>query len=215
MADLKLAAEPRTLTGRKVRQLREQGLIPVVVYGKKQKEAQSLQVNARSFDRVLHEAGFSQLVQIDVEGGSTHNVLIRDIHRHPVTHHPLHVDFYAVDLTEKQQVSIPVHSTGKVAALEAGLMVYQALDHVTVEALPTDIPSHVDVDVSGLTLETPVTVADLPKIEGVAYVNDADEPVFTLIITRAAVEEEEEVAEEGGAEPELVSRGRDEDEDED
>lgn len=214
MAELKLAAQPRTLTGRKVRQLREQGLIPVVVYGKKQKEAQSLQVNARSFDRVLHEAGFSQLVQIDVDGGSTHNVLIRDIHRHPVTHHPLHVDFYAVDLAEKQQVAIPVHSTGKVAAMEAGLMVYQALDNVTVEALPMDIPSHIEVDVSALTLETPITVADLPKIEGVEYVSDVDEPVFTLIVTRGAIEEEQEEVEEAGAEPELVSRGRDEDEDE-
>ena len=132
MADLKLAAQPRTLVGRKVRQLRDQGLLPVVVYGKKQAVAESLQIEARSFDRVLHEAGFSQLVKIDVDGGKTHNVLIRDIQRHPVTHRPLHVDFYAVDMTEKQQVAIPVHGIGNVAAMEAGLMVLQPIDQVTV-----------------------------------------------------------------------------------
>ncbi len=212
MADLKLAAQPRTLVGRKVRQLREQGLLPVVVYGKKQAVAESLQIEARSFDRVLHEAGFSQLVKIDVDGGKTHNVLIRDIQRHPVTHHPLHVDFYAVDLTEKQQVAIPVHAIGKVAAMETGLMLLQAIDQVIVEALPTDIPSHVDVDVSGLTLETPITVANLPQFDGVTYVNDAEDSVFTLIVTRGALEDEEAEAAEASAEPELVDGGSDEEE---
>ncbi len=216
MAELKLAAQPRTLMGRKVRQLRTQGLLPVVVYGKKQEEAASLQVETRSFERVLHAAGFSQLVTIDVDGGTTHNVLIRDIQRHPVTHTPIHVDFYAVDMTEKQQVAIPVHSTGKVDAMDVGLMVYQALDQVTVEALPADIPSRVDVDISALTLENSILVSDLPVIEGVSYVHEPDEAIFTLITTRAAVEEEEEaeLEEEMSAEPELVSRGRDEEEEE-
>jgi len=215
MADLKLAAQPRTLVGRKVRQLRNKGLLPVVVYGKKQAEAESLQVEARSFDRVLHEAGFSQLVKVDVEGGKTHNVLIRDIQRHPVTHHPLHVDFYAVDLTEKQQVAIPVHSVGTVNAMEAGLMILQSLDQVTVEALPTDIPSSVEVDISDLTLETSITVANLPQIDGVVYVNEPEESVFTLIVTRGAIEEaeaEEAEAAAAAAEPELVDGGRAEDE---
>ena len=210
MADLTLTAQPRTLIGRKVRQLRTQGLLPVVVYGKKQKEAQSLQIEARSFARVLHEAGFSQLVAINVDGGSTHNVLIRDVQRHPVTHIPMHVDFYAVDMTEKQQINIPIHSVGTTKALEAGLMVLQALDQVTVEALPAAIPSHVDVDITGLTLESPVTVADLPQIDGVTYINDPDESVFTLIVTRGAIEEAESL-EEGSAEPELVVRSSDED----
>lgn len=216
MAELKLAAQPRTLVGRKVRQLRTQGLLPVVVYGKKQQEAASLQVETRSFERVLHAAGFSQLVTIDVDGGSTHNVLIRDVQLHPVTHTPIHVDFYAVDMTEKQQVAIPVHSIGKVIAMEAGMMVYQALDQVTVEALPANIPSHIEVDITNLTTDVPVTVANLPQIEGVAYVNEPDVSIFTLMITRGAAqsEDEAEAAEDMGAEPELVSRGREDEDDE-
>lgn len=206
MSDLTLTAQPRTLIGRKVRQLRRQGLVPVVVYGKKQKDAESLQVSSRRFERVLHQAGFSQLVKLDVEGGKTHNVLIRDVQRHPVTRNFLHVDFYAVDLTEKQQIGIPVNRTGSTEAMAAGLMVLQALDQVTVEALPADIPANIEVDISALTLENSITVADLPEIEGVVYLNEPDEAVFTLLITREEEEEEAPIADEG-AEPELVSRG--------
>ncbi|MBX3015429.1 MAG: 50S ribosomal protein L25 [Caldilineaceae bacterium] len=211
MSDLKLEAQPRMLVGRKVRQLRRQGLVPVTVYGKKQ-VAESLQVSERSFERVLQAAGFSQLVQIDIAGGATRNVLIREVQRHPVTHSFLHIDFYAVDLTEKQHVQVPVHSVGKPETLAQGLMVLQALDHVTVEALPRDIPTHIEVSITKLTLEEPITVADLPVIEGVAYVNEAEESVFTLIVTRAAVEAEGAEGTPTGAEPELVRTRRDEDE---
>ncbi len=212
MAEINLAAQPRDLVGRKVRQLRSQGIVPVVVYGKAQREAVSLQVSERSFERVLHSAGFSQLVKVDVEGGKIHDVLIRDIQRHPVTHRPLHVDFYAVDLTEKQQVSIPVQSTGKVEAMAVGLMVYQALDQITVEALPSDMPANIEVDITKLTTEEPIIVANLPQLEGVEYINEADEAVFTLIVTRSEEELEaaEETAEvEDAIEPELVG-GEDE-----
>jgi large subunit ribosomal protein L25 len=167
----------------------------------------------RNFERVLHEAGFSQLVQIDVEGGKTHNVLIRDIQRHPVTHRPMHVDFYAVDLTEKQQIQIPVQSIGNADALVVGLMVLQALDQVTVEALPRDMPSVIEIDITNLTQENSITVADLPVIEGATYINDPEEAVFTLIATRGAEEIEELDAEiEGDVEPELVDDTDEEDE---
>lgn len=204
MSDLKLSAQPRTLVGRKVRQLRREGLVPVTVYGKKQ-AAENLQVVERSFERVLQAAGFSQLVQVDVEGGSTHNVLIRDVQRHPVTHSFLHIDLYAVDITEKQQVQVNVHSKGKPTSLAQGLIVLQSLDHVTVEALPAKIPAHIDVDITDLSLETPITVANLPVLDGVTYVNDPEEAIFTMVVTRAAEEESTETP--AVAEPELV-RGR-------
>jgi len=91
MAELKLDAQPRTLTGRKVRQLRTQGLVPVVVYGNNQ-PAVNLQVSSRNLETTLHHGGFSQLVQVNVQGGGTHNVLVREIQRHPTSHAYLHVD---------------------------------------------------------------------------------------------------------------------------
>ena len=210
MSDLKLSAQSRTLVGRKVRQLRRAGLVPVTVYGKKLAPA-NLQVVERNFERVLQAAGFSQLVEVDVEGGSTHNVLIRAVQRHPVTHSFLHIDLYAVDLTEKQQVQVNIHSKGKPTSLAQGLIVLQALDHVTVEALPTNIPTHIDINITDLSLENPITVANLPVIEGVTYVNDPEESIFTMVVTRAAEEEATEAAA-ATAEPELVRGRRAEDE---
>jgi len=208
MADLTLSAQTRTTIGRQVRQLRNQGLTPVVVYGKTQ-SPQSLQVNERFLDRALHSGGLSRLVQVDVEGGDHYNVLIRSVQRHPVTHRLLHADFYAVNMTEKQHVNIQVIGVGKPAALITGLMVYQNLDSVAVEALPTDIPGAIEVDITKLSVETPVTIGDLPAIAGVAYVADADETVFSMIATRAQEVEEEDAA--ATAEPEVIAKGKKDD----
>jgi len=208
MADITLSAQPREITGRKVRQLRNLGLIPVVVYGKTQ-AAKNLQVPERLLDRALHSGGSSRLVKVDVEGGDQYNVLIRSVHRHPVSHRLLHADFYAVNMAEKQRVNISVTPVGKPAALVTGLMVFQNMDSVEVEALPADIPSAIEIDVTELSLEKSITIADLPVISGVAYVSEPHEHVFTMMQTR-----EEEVLEvETVEDVEVVAKGKkDEDE---
>lgn len=211
MAELKLEAQPRTTTGRKVRQLRQKGLVPVVVYGNKQ-EPVNLQVGARSLELTLQHGGTSQLVQVDVEGGGPLNVLIRDVQRHPVNHSFLHADFYAVNMSEKQVVTVPVYGIGTPEAMETGLMLFQALDMVEISALPSDIPANVEVDVTGVTLDEAITVADLPAIDGVEYLTESTENVFNLITTRVEEEEEEEEELEEGMEPELVGHERDEEE---
>ena len=208
MADLTLNAQPRQLVGRKVRQLRNRGVVPVVVYGKNQK-AQSLQVDERFLYRNLHSGGLSRLVQVDVEGGEHYNVLIRSVQRHPVSHRLLHADFYAVNMTEKQHLSIPVNAVGKPDAFATGMMIYQNLDAIQVEALPSDIPQHIDVDVTALSLEKSITVADLPVIPGVTYLADSHEHVFSMIATRSSDVEE---AASGTPEPEVVAKGKKEEE---
>jgi large subunit ribosomal protein L25 len=212
MADLKLDAQPRALTGRKVRQLRAKGLVPVVVYGSNQ-EPLNLQVNARNLELTLHHGGFSQLVEVNVQGGGKHNVLVREIQRHPVNHTFMHVDLYAVNMAEKQYTSVPVVSTGRPAALSGGLMVLQEHDMVEIEALPADIPASVEVDITELDLERPITIADLPQLPGVAYLGDEHTHLFVMMAPRVE-EVEEEVVEEEMAEPEVVGRGK-EDEEED
>lgn len=213
MAELKLEAQPRTVTGRKVRQLRSQGLVPVVVYGNSQ-PAVNLQVNARSLELLMHHGGFSQLVEVNVEGGGTHNVLVREIQRHPITHNYVHVDLYAVDMTEKQHANVPIVRTGKPTAMEAGLMVLQATETVSIEALPADIPANIEVDITALELERPITVADLPQLAGVTYLSGEDEALFTMMAPRVAEVEEEVEEVEEGAEPELVGSDEEEGEEE-
>lgn len=210
MADLILDAQPRSLTGRKVRQLRREGLVPVVVYGNNQAPV-NLQVSARNLELVLQHGGFSQLVEVTVEGGAKHNVLVREIQRHPVTHNFLHVDLYAVNMREKQRTSVPVVGTGRPTAMVGGLMVLQDKDTVEIEALPADIPASIEVDLTELDLERPITIADLPKLPGVTYLGDENEHLFALIAPRVQEVEEPEVEEEG-AEPEVVGRDQEEEE---
>jgi large subunit ribosomal protein L25 len=213
MSELKINAQPREVSGRKVRQLRRQGLVPVVVYGKSQTPI-NLQVNARQLELTMQHGGVSQLVRVVVDGGATHNVLVREVQRHPVSHQYMHADLYAVNMNEKQEVSVPVIGVGKPDALITGLMVLQALDAVHISALPADIPANVEVDITNLDVENPITIANLPAIPGVEYLGEPDENLFTMIETRVEEEEEAPAAEEELAEPELVARGKDEDEEE-
>lgn len=216
MADLQLNAQTREITGRKVKQIRLQGLVPVVVYGAQQKPT-ILQVNARQLESTLRGGGNAQVVEVTVDGGDVHNVLIRDIQREPVSHSLMHADFYAVNMSEKQQVPISIQQVGEPEELVAGFMVLQALDQVEIEALPADIPSHIDIDITELTLESAITVAELPALPGVEYLTDPTETVFTMIATRSEEEEEEEEELLEGdvmAEPEVLTAAKSEEDEE-
>ena len=212
MSTLTLNANARSLTGRKVRRLRPEGIIPVVIYGRGL-DPQNAQVDSMEFERVLRDGGNSQLVKIHLEG-QEHNVLVREIQRHPVRHNLLHADFYAVSMTETQHVSVPLVSVGTADA-SADVVMVQAMDHVEIEALPANIPAFIEVDVSVLEgpESEPITVANLPNIPGVTYISDPDEPIYSLILSRAAVSQDEEELEDellaSGAEPEVIGRGRD------
>lgn len=206
MSDLKLMADPRTLTGRKVNQLRRQGIVPVVVYGAQTKPV-NLQVPDRELERTLHAGGASQVVTVTVSDGDVHNVLIKNVQREPVYHSLLHADFYAVNMNEAQRVAVPLVAVGKASGMAAGLMFFQAHEMIHIEALPADIPAEIEVDITPLTLETPIHVRDLPALKGVTYVDDPDEVVFTLMVTRAA-EAEEAAVEDVAAEPEVVKKGK-------
>jgi large subunit ribosomal protein L25 len=211
MSELVIAAQPRTITRRKSRQLRRDGKVPVVVYGPST-EPTNLQVASRALETALQHGAGSQLLKVKVEGGDVHNVLIREIQRDPVSHRFIHADFYAVDMTQEQDVSITVHSIGEADSLAAGFMMYQALDSVDIRALPSNIPAAIEVDISALTMDNSITIADLPEIEGVTYLGDPTEAIFTVITTRVEEEIEEVEGEEEGMEPELVGEDSDEEE---
>lgn len=211
MSRLTLTASARSVTGRKVKRLRPEGIIPVVIYGG-DLPARNAQVEVAEFERVLGGGGSSQLVQVDLEG-EEYNVLVREVQRHPVRHDLLHADFYAVDMSETQQVSVPLITVGQ-TVVGSDLVMVQAMDSVEIEALPADIPASIEVDVSRLDSpeSPPITVSDLPSIAGVTYISDPDDSICSLILSRAAVSEEDEEAEaelmDADAEPEVIGRGR-------
>ena len=210
MDDLKLVADRRELTGRKVGQLRRQGLVPVVVYGNV-KQPVNLQVDIKQLERTLHAGGDTRVVEVTVNGGGLHNVLVKNVQREPVGHRLLHADFYAVNMSEKQRVTVPLVTTGKPAGMMTGVMVLKLHEAIHIEALPADIPGEIEVDISPMTMERPITIADLPKVKGVSYVDDPEEVLFNLQLTREEVAEEAAAAE---VEPEVVKKGKQTEEEE-
>lgn len=213
MSKLVLEAEPRNVQAVKAKDLRNQGLIPINVYGRGLAPV-SLMVAERLMDTTIRHGGSSQLIEVQVTGGSTHNVLIKEIQRQPVGHRILHVDMLAVRMDEKQHVSVPITRTGRPEELSSGAMVLQSLETMLIEALPGDIPAAIEVDISHLAMDNPIRVGDLPAMAGVKFLVDADEHVFAMVATQAGVEEEEaaELEAKEAAEPEVVGRVREEEE---
>lgn len=216
MSELKIDVQKRELTRNKVKQLRRDGLVPIVIYGQEQPPING-QVDVMSLSRLLQAGGGTQLVEVSMDDGETRNVLIREVQRHPVRREPIHADFYAVNMRQKQQVSVPVVSIGELPAEVGGMVLIQALSDVEIEALPADIPAHIEVDISVLDSPDadPITISALPAIAGVAYLGEPDEPVFSLIASRTEAEaDEEEVEIDTDVEPEVIGRDDEEEEEE-
>ncbi len=202
MADnITIQAEPRAAKGRGLNKLRASGKIPMVLYGKTH-EATALQVDARALDSVVQASGLSQLIDMQVEGQST-LVLLREVQRHPVRHHILHVDAYALQMDEKQTLQIPIVAEGEPdSAIASDLILMQNLDTITIETFPDRIPQSVPVDLSLLTMDNNITISDLTPIDDVDFVHEPDEVIFSL--TRSAVEEIEEAPEEAAIDEDIV-----------
>jgi len=156
----KLNAQKRELLGRKVRQLRRDGWLPATMYGKGF-EAVSLQVNLKEFNKIYQHVGESGLVDIEMNE-TTYPVLFRNPQFHPVWGELVHVDCYKVNLKEKIVTTVPLEFVGESPIVKLGNIMVPVTEEIEIEALPTDLPEKIEVDISGLdSLESMITVADL------------------------------------------------------
>lgn len=217
MADrIKVKLDKRSVIGKKVAKLRREGILPATVYGKGV-GPYSVQMEARAFNDVYRRAGRTTLIDLDIPGEKGMSAFVHMLQRHPVTRNIIHVDFRAVDLTINVTVAIPIHIVGEAELVERNdAVLNQAITAVEVSALPTELPSHITVDISGLdSMEKSIHVRDLAPLEHGSFVTDPDELVVSLSPSRPAEEEEAaEAAEEGEVEPELVREEGDEEESE-
>ncbi|MGI8562834.1 MAG: 50S ribosomal protein L25 [Candidatus Dormibacter sp.] len=201
---MQLNANTRDSLGKASRKLRHQGLLPAVLYGHRTK-AFNLQLDARDFGRVFARVGRTSLIDLVIDDGRPHKVLVKEIQHSPRWHHVVHVDFHQVSLREKLQVEVPVTVSGLPALVDAGdADVLHVLHNLKVECLPTDIPDVVDVDISGLQeIDEGIRVGELRLPQGVSVVDDPDEMVVKLTARRDMVAElaAEEAAEGQAEEP--------------
>ena len=207
MASASLSAEMRSETGKGVaRKLRAAGRVPGVVYGHA-REAQSLSVNARELDRLLGSiAAGSTVVELGL-GGATTKTLIREIQRHPFKKMVMHIDFQELVAGEKVTVDIPLVFVGVPEGVRlSGALLEQIMHSISVLADPSSIPNHIDVDVSHLAMGHSLHVRDLTLPAGIEVLSDEDATMCAVIAPRAAIEAAAEG--EGAAEPELITKGK-------
>ncbi|CAN5729406.1 MAG: 50S ribosomal protein L25 [Thermomicrobiales bacterium] len=201
-----LRAEPRDIIGKKVKRLRRAGLVPGVVYGPVVSENVSVSVNRRDFEKFFQQNGHSTIVSLEWDGGKQ-PVLIREVQIDPVTRAPLHVDFFAPNMTAvlRQFVPIVLHHP----AQHAGVL-QTVQTEAEVEALPANLPHQLDVDISGLlAVGDAIHFSDLTLPDNVILITNPEELIASLV--PEAAEEAEEAAEEAEGEDVEGAEGEDAD----
>ncbi len=199
-----LSVKIREKTGKSAaRELRRNDEIPAVLYGLK--DNLSLSVGSKEFTKVLADKGRSALIDLKVEGGKQHKVILKEIQTHPLKELCVHVDFLEVALDKAVKVSVPVNLVGQSPGEKLGGIVNHILKTLEVECLPTNIPQVFDVDMSGVKLDQVVHVSDMQLPEGVKVLQRPAEAIVSVHL--AKVEEEkpaegEEEAVEGEVEGE-------------
>jgi large subunit ribosomal protein L25 len=182
----------REFTGKKVKTLREQNLIPAVVYGKDAKP-QNLVLEYLPFERVFREAGESSLIDLKINDSAPVKVLIHGIQKNPTSGKFIHIDFWQVKMTEKITAEIELKFVGESPAVkELGGVLIKSLDKIKVECLPQDLIHEIDVDISSLkTFEDLIHIKDLKIPAGIRVLDNPEEAIATITPPRT----EEELAE--------------------
>jgi large subunit ribosomal protein L25 len=180
------------------RRLRREGFIPGVLYGSG-KKPHAICVPERELRRVLTGAGgLHAILDVILEGQkTTHASILKDYQQDPIRGHISHVDLQEVRLDQPIQASVTVQLIGEPVGVKEGGVLSQVQREINVEALPMEIPEHIDLDVTAMAIGDSLRVADLAPIEGVTYLDDPEETVLAAVGMPTRVEEPEEVAEEG------------------
>lgn len=208
-----LEAVKRTTIGKNENnRTRAQGLMPGVVYGaQKAGDAvapQPVAVDPKPFLRILHShSGFNTLITLKMDGQADAQVLVKEVQLDPITHHPLHADFYRVNVDKAIAVTVPVVLKGEARGVktDGGVLEFLHRD-IKINCLPTQIPDAVEIDVTGLGLNQAVYVRDLAATASWTPVSDADLMLVHVTAPRAA--EAEAAAPGGKAEPEVAKKGK-------
>jgi large subunit ribosomal protein L25 len=180
-----------------LRSLREQGLVPAVLYGHGFQPV-VMAVESKPFSKLLQTAGKNALITLDLEGKSE-NALVKDIQRDIIKRNMIHVDFQRVVMSEKIEVSIPIHVVGEAPGVKvSGGLLEHLTRAIKVRCLPTNIPPAIAVDVSSLEIGQSVLVRDLKPLEGVEVLTDPALIVVNVIVPHV---EEEAAPAEGAAAP--------------
>jgi large subunit ribosomal protein L25 len=196
---VKLAVSKREILGSaEARRLRRRGIIPGVLYGREQPVP--IAVAERDLRAALTtRAGTHAVLDVAVDGGSTHSAILKEFQIGAIRGKLTHVDLQEVRLDQPIQSSVAVHLTGEPAGVKEGGVLSQVTNEVRVEALPLEMPEHLDVDVSEMHIGDSLRLTELSVPDGVTLLDDAETVLATVTLPTRVEEPEAEAAE--GAEP--------------
>lgn len=189
---------------RESRRIRRQGQVPAVVYGPDVTPT-PVAVDARDLHAALHtDAGSNAIINLEIEDGDTLTTMARVIERHPFRNEYRHVDFVTVDLTQTVRAEVALQFEGTPVGVREGGVFSPQRTYVAIEALPSEIPSHIELDISEVEVGGALRIEDLPELENVTYLEELDAVVMSVTVPAAEIEEpvaaEDELVE--GEEPE-------------
>jgi len=220
-----LEAQKRSIKGKQVKSLRREGLLPGVIYGrigKDQIDPIKIQLDLRETSKKINKLTGSSLVNLNLEG-KTYPVILREAQRDIIYGTLLHVDFMAVSLTEKLQTAVPIELIGQAPAeINMAAVVVTGISELEIECLPQDLPERIEVDATVLVdMDSAIYVKDLDLPASYDVLTDPEELIAG--VTYVAIEEEPEEEEEAefaelleeDVEPEVIEKGKKEDEFED
>lgn len=178
-----------------VRRLRRAGLVPGVLYGKGQ--ARAIAIGERELRDVLTtSAGLHAILDVVIEGQTTpHHAILKEYQRHPVKGTVTHVDFHEIRLDQPIQTTVSVQVVGEAVGVRAGGQIQQVTYDMHIESLPTNVPEHIEADVSDLDIGDALRLEQLAPIEGVTFLDDPQTVLASCIQPRVIELEEEEEAE--------------------
>jgi large subunit ribosomal protein L25 len=204
---VQLGAEPRATIGSGIKALRRSGKVPAVIYGHNI-AASHVQLNERELSSVLRKIGRNSLITLNVAGSAPKMVLTREIQRDPVSRALLHIDLYEVSMSETISATIRVLVTGDAlnAEIKGGTAVLlQERSTINIECLPSDLFDSVTINVAELKIGDVVRVRDLTIPSGVTVRENADEDVVRI---QRFVEAKVEDVKTDTAEPEVIEKGK-------
>jgi len=216
---LKISATARTTKGKGLaRQLRRQGFIPAVYYGRG-RQSKSITVNNSELLKLLTSgAGGQSLIELEIKENDTVSksmVMIKEYQVDPVRRDLLHADFFEVDLTRPVQVDVPVVLHGKPIGVDKGGLLQSIRRVISISVLPEQIPAQLDADVSNMDFGESLHAGDIELPDGVEILTDLTYTIATVVAPKGLAEEEaEEEGEEEAVESEEAEGEESEEEDE-
>lgn len=222
MQQVRLEAQKREVSGKgAARGMRRAGNLPGVLYGRNN-EVIPIQIDTRGFRDFLQNYGENAFINLEIADHGIENVMVKEIQRDPVSNQLLHTDLLRISMDEPITSAVPITLIGSAPGIQEGGILEFPHRQITLHCLPTLLPEEIEVDINELEIDDRISVLDVSLPEGIEILDDPNTRIVAVVPPR--IEEEPEVEEEEGmeieggadedAEPELISRRSDDEEDE-